>query len=173
MRTVDIPGGTAELREKLDMKVRHRRLVESAALAAASAVAKLPGDREELEALDMSKLDLTKDEADGLFALQDATIIATLASWTLPDALPTVGTVQDLDQELYDALAAATSDIGTSIATGIDFDPSSPADPGFEGTPTVPSDGSAADSRADQGSSLTETPNGTTQSSVTAGSSPG
>lgn len=171
MRTVDIPGGTAELREGADLKVRHRRLIEAAAIAAGAALPKLPTNLEELESLDIATLDLSIEETNSLFALQDATIVAAVASWTLPGPLPTLETAGDLDTAVYDALAEATREMGAATATGVDFDPPDPSSPGFEDSPTVPSDGSGSGSRADQASPSPKGRKGTTKSSATGGSS--
>ncbi len=152
MKTLEIPGGTARFREKNEIKVRHRRLVESAAVAAASALSKLPDDPEQLKQLNLRELNLTRAEARALYDLQDATIIATLVDWTLSGALPDEDTIGDLDPELYDALSYATQDVGVDIAGGVNFDPTNPSDPEFEASPTEPSAGSAADLRADQAS---------------------
>jgi hypothetical protein len=164
MKTVPIPGGTADLREQTEIKVRHRRLVESASVGAATALAKLPSEQAELEAATLAELALTEAEADNLFRLQDATIVAALDSWTLPDPLPTLATVGDLAPEVYDALAEATRDLGTAIAAKEDFEPSNPADPSFNATPTPPSSGSEEHLRADPDPASTTAPLSTTKS---------
>jgi hypothetical protein len=150
MRTVDIPGGTAQLREKQDIKVRQRQLIESRAVAASSALEKLPDTMDELEAFDLSKSGMSAAEADSLFALQSATIVAALASWSLPDPLPTIDTIDDMDQELYDALGEVTTSVGKEIVKPDVFDPPSPHSEEFLSSPTTPSDDSVIVSRADQ-----------------------
>lgn len=165
MLTVPIPGGSADLREHTEIKVRHRRLVESASVGAATALAKLPSDQAELEAATLADLDLTEAEADNLFRLQDATIVAALDSWTLPDPIPTLATVGDLDPEVYDALAEATRELGTAIAGAEDFEPSNPADPNFTATPTPPSSDSEARLREDPAPASTTAPQSATKSS--------
>jgi hypothetical protein len=167
MKTVEIPGGNAQLREKHEIKVRHRRLVESASVGAAVALAKLPSDEAELEAATLADLDLTTDEADGLFKLQDATIVAALDSWTLPDPIPTLSTVGDLDPDVYDALAEASRELGTAIATEESFDPPNPQSEGFDASPTSRSAGSEEHSKDDQEPVSTETPQTTTTSGAT------
>jgi len=158
MRTVTIEGGTADVREGPDITVRQKRIVESAAVGASHALSKLPSDQKALENLSIQDLNLTKDEADTVYALQDATIVASLASWTLDKPLPTLDTIGDMSQGLYDELARATSGMGASIVNGVDFDPPNPSDPEFESSPTPPSDGSEPVSRADQASESTATP---------------
>lgn len=157
MKTVAIPGGQARFREKPEIKVRHRRMVEAAAIAAAPALSKLPGDVDSLETLNMSELGLSRSEAQSLYDLQETTIVASLIDWTLPEPTPDEETIGDLDPKLYDALAQATREIGVAIVDEVDFEPSDPKTPGFESTPTAPSAGFAADLRADRALALTDT----------------
>ena len=44
MKTVEIPGGNAQLREKHEIKVRHRLLIEAASEGEAVALKKLTSD---------------------------------------------------------------------------------------------------------------------------------
>ena len=171
MKTVEIPGGNAQLREKHEIKVRHRRLVESASVGAAVALAKLPSDEAELEAATLADLDLTTDEADGLFKLQDATIVAALDSWTLPDPIPTLATVGDLDPDVYDALAEATRELGTAIATEENFDPPAPNSEEFASSPTDRSGDSEEPLRDAEASASTQAPRTDTKSTVSVASS--
>jgi hypothetical protein len=133
-------GAWAEVREPPEMKVRHRRTIQAAALAAAGAIAKLPADmpKDPAEAakLDMGSLGLDFAESDALLALQDATIVALLSAWSYPEPLPTMATVGDMETDVYDALMAATAATGAAVAAGasVDFDP----DPA-ESSPTRPS----------------------------------
>ena len=185
MRTVEIPGGTAVLREREDVKVRHRRLIESATVPAMPALVKVSpdpcvkckGSGKAAKGRDcpvcggsgtVAKADpeqLTAQEANDLFALQDATIVALLVSWTLPDDIPTLGTVGDMDPVIYDALAEATRTVGASVAAADSFD-ETPDD----GSPTVPSADSATGSREAGGSRSTRRSMPVGKSSVTAGS---
>jgi hypothetical protein len=137
MKIVEIPGGQAEIREKGDVKVRHRRIIESAGVAAAPVIAKLDPDTVDEETI--VDLHMNRVEAMKVFELQDATIVALLAAWTRPEPLPTMETIEDLDPEVYEALAEATRDIGAVIAQGDSFGPSDPKAEGFEDTPTLPS----------------------------------
>ncbi len=172
MKTVDVPGGQVTLREKQDITVRHRRMIEAATVAATSALAQLPASQKELEELNISDLKLTAADTTVLFELQDATIVASLESWTFPEPLPTLATIGDLHQDRYDALAQATRSLGSEIATGaVDFEPSDPHAAGFEATPTSPSDGSAAGLRADQEPQSISTQPDTGSSTVSAGPS--
>lgn len=128
--TVEIPGGTAVIRTASELRVRHRRVVETAALAAADIVGRLAPEDGAMPT------DLSPEDAGKLLVLQDATIVACLESWTLPEPLPTLATVGDLSVEVYDALAKATRESGAEAALrGIDFSPR----PIGEESPTEPS----------------------------------
>jgi hypothetical protein len=173
MKTVKIPGGEATLREKPDVKVRHRRLVEAAAIEAAPVLAKLPGDeatREAMTETEVLALGVSRKEAHSLFELQDATIVALLASWTLPGDLPDMDTIGDLDPELYDALSKASGGLGADI-TGETFEPPNPGSPGFDESPTVPSASSEPGLRADPEPTPADVPASTNGSTSTAVSS--
>lgn len=159
MKVVDIPGGKATLREKADMRKRHQRIVEAAAIAAAPALAQIEriGGGEAIGKR-VSELQLSASEATTVFDLQDATIIAVLDSWTLPEPLPTLDTLGDLTTELYDALAVATSELGAEVINGGNFEPSDPTAPGFTETPTTPSADSEPGLRDERESESTTEP---------------
>lgn len=139
MKIVKIPGGTATLREKADMRKRHQRIVEAAAIVAAPALAQIERIGGEALGKRVSELRLSAHEATSVFDLQDATIVAVLDSWTLPEPLPTLDTLGDLTPKLYDALAEATSKLGAEVINSDNFEPSDPTAPGFTETPTTPS----------------------------------
>jgi hypothetical protein len=149
MRTVDIPGGTAVLRERADLRTRDKRIIEAASVAALPAIRHLPQDKSlaELQEIDVADTDLSFDEYLLLMQMQDAGIVAALASWTLPMPLPTMATVGDLDPALTQALVEATRRTTAAIATSTDFDPS--PDPE---SPTAPSSDSGKDLRAEPSS---------------------
>lgn len=127
MRDVEIPGGTATLRDREDMKMRHRRIVEIASIEASPAVAKArtalvpdpakPGEMK-LDPEKANKIVYTASEAAAMLQAQDATIIAILHSWTLDEPLPTVDTIGDISPGVYDALSAATKDDGADLLVG-------------------------------------------------------
>jgi hypothetical protein len=158
MKTVDIPDGTACLREKSDIKNKHQRLVQAAAVAAAPLIAKLPQDvvaRGSMTEREVMSLGASRHEVESLFELQDATIIAVLDSWTLPQELPTMDTLGDLDPDLYQALSNVCAPLGSEITTET-FSPPDPRSSGFEASPTVPSPDLSNTSRVDEGSSSTD-----------------
>jgi hypothetical protein len=168
MKSVQIPGGTAHLREAHELRVRHKRPVEAASVGASSALAKLPDDPEELAAATMVELGLSTEEATALYEIQDATILATLVSWTLDEPIPDATTIGDMRPEVYEALAVATREDGAAMATGVDFDPPDPKSEGFASSPTPPSAVSSNGSGAKRESGSIEPPstNGTSLPSV-------
>lgn len=160
MRTIDFPGGSAELRDGPDIRQRDRRLVLSAGLAAAGALAKIEAQNIEPSAIaekDVASLGLTFAEAEAFQDMQDAMIVASLCSWTLAQPLPTMQTVGDLKPDVYDALEKATQSSINAVLTGTDFEPSDPTEPGFPATPTLPSDDSVIVLRANEESDSTDT----------------
>jgi hypothetical protein len=134
-KSVEIPGGYAILRDRDELRGRDRNLIRAAAMAAAGAIAKMPetvqegakeGETDEETAKrlegEIGTLDLTWQESLSLLELRQATMIACLESWTLPQPLPTMDTVGDLPAELYDALDAAIGGVTTAISAATDFD---------------------------------------------------
>jgi hypothetical protein len=165
MKTLDIPGGSARFREKPEIKVRHRRMIESATIAAAPALVKMPADAEALQTLNVVELGLNDAEAQSIFALEDALIVATLIDWTRDEPIPDRDTIGDLDTELYDALKEALPLLGVLIGD-VDFDPH-PDRTGFEQSPTEPSVDSSSDLRAEpESESTTIPPSSGTSSSI-------
>lgn len=134
MREVEIPGGTAMLRERADMKMRHRRIMEVAAVMAQPAVSKartalktdargaLVLDKNDRPVVDKAKADAiryTTDEANAMLEAQDATIFAMLESWSLPEPMPQhLEDIGDMDPAVYDALALASKDDGADVLVG-------------------------------------------------------
>ncbi len=153
MAVVQIPGGTATLRDKL-VSERHFRILEAAYMSAGSALQKVSQDAtgadsnasDEERAVDMllNGEHLTAAEAMSLLELQDAAIVAFLERWSLDRPLPTVATVGDLDRETYRALSDATKELAVGALGGgrTSFEPTpTQADPGTgEVFPTGESD---------------------------------
>ena len=155
-KLITIPGGTARLREPHELRQRHRRMVELAAMAAAHVIAKLPEGADETTKLsDIPALSIA--DAEAITNLQDVTILAVLESWSRPDPLPTLETLGDLDVDTYDALAAAAKDLKD---VRVDFSPSPEPD-----SPTQGSNDSNGRS-ADEMSMSTLTSPDSTESSV-------
>jgi len=139
MRRIDLPeGGWAEIRAPEDIKsVRLRRMMRSAATAVTPAMRKMPGDLptdpEELELVDMGAIGLSYEEAEAMQRLQEITVVVFLVRWSRKEPLPTVDTIGNMDDDLFQALAKATQkdaakyllDDGTP-----DFDPNPVPEPG-------------------------------------------
>ena len=142
MREVSIPGGTATLREREDLSERNRRLVKTRGLAASAVITRLQKAVEDANGQepDPESLQISASEAEVTLDVQDAVIVALLASWTLDRPLPTMDTVQDLPGDLYDALAKETADLGAEVATETDFGEN--PDPKATGGESGTSDGS-------------------------------
>ena len=175
MKTIDIPGGSASLREQEDLKVRHEQLVEGALVGAASAIIKLQsaaGDEAgvDISSINVVKLGLDRKEIAAVYELQDAKVVASLASWTLPEPIPTMDTIGDLDPALYRELTFAVRDLGTE--PGVDFSGNNPTTPGFADSPTQPSDASVSVSRDEKESESTPTSPVSGESIVTGEPSP-
>lgn len=171
MRTVEIPGGTARLREKGELRVRDRRLIEAATLAASGAYSKLESSTGGMKDPDeLLQAGISRSDWEVLKEVQDAKIVAALVDWTLPVPLPNMGTIGDLeDEEVWAALAAATK--GTDKA-GADFSPSDPNDPEFKDSPTPRSDAFEGGSSADRESPSTDSKSSTGMSTDTGSPSP-
>ena len=169
MREVQIPGGTAQLRDRREeIKVRQQRVLDLAWDPAVPVINKVVKARSEWEG-DSDKFrltSLTRQESVLLMDWQDAMIVAVLASWTLPDPLPDVDTVQDLDQDLYNALLEPTREIQLQ---GDVFRRPSMAASVEEESPTERSSDSAGDAKgAPASGSRKATRKSTTGSSSTA-----
>jgi hypothetical protein len=152
MKVVELEGGQATLRERADVKVRQRQMLEAASVVAAPAIEKIPKLEGQPSEIDWERLDaagLTYDEMQSLLQLQNAAIVALVAAWTFPEPLPvTLDDVLDLPAERYDSLAQAVRSIGAGIVTAqTSFEPGDPRAPGFAETPTPPSQGSSEPSR--------------------------
>jgi hypothetical protein len=144
-------------------------MLEGAMVAAGSAFAKLPQDKAfaDLAGVEMMSLGLTADDMDRLFSLQNATIAAMLVSWSLPEAVPTRDTVDDLAPDVYEALAVATAQDAIAMIVPVNFDPN--PDPE---SPTVPSTASDKRSRGIAKSASTEKSQTDGSSTVTDSSTP-
>src|ERR1035441_8373954 len=97
MRTIDIPGGTAQLRDRPEeLRVRQHRIVDNATVSALPAFRKINEARRTLErdGIECTNSELTREaalsrkESEALMERQDAQIVALLASWTLDRVLP-------------------------------------------------------------------------------------
>ena len=189
MSVVPIPGGTATLREELVSERHNRILeaaymAASAALAksrgpylawAGTLMGVAPEEMTPVQLQEAQKIiddlsdeakqdlgiavNLTQEEAADMLGLQDAAIVAFLENWSLKKPLPTVATVQDLDRDLYRALADATRPLIAKTVVGHeDFS----EQPLGDGANPTPSSNSFAGNVAEQD---TLTPSSTPESS--------
>lgn len=182
---LDIPGGIATLRDKVD--VRGRQALDRTLPAALGAIRKLGqtvADREELgETIDedtpAARVGLTEAETEAVQRFQNAAVVAFLKNWSLDETVPrTIDEVLDMDPDVYTVLAKATSPLAikavrrpaTNVDSGIKKDGTPDPD-----SPTGPSTGSVSGERAplstQTGQSTTSSPSDTTSTGIE-GSSP-
>jgi hypothetical protein len=148
MRRVDLPAapdGTpqwADLRSKDEVTTRDRRRIRAMSGGLTQTLPRLQGVTAET---DIADLDVTEDELDLFFRVQEATVAAFVAAWSLPDP-PSPQTVGDMPVSLYDALCELTADDGANLAasTSIVLDTS----PGPDGVPD-PKDPSGSSGNSD------------------------
>lgn len=150
-RTVEVPGGTAVLRDADEMSERQRRVVRSALFAAAADA--LGDELSTAPGQPPTSVHLSAATGDLMAATKDAAIVASLVSWTLDGPLPTMDSVVDLPGALYDALAVETANLisGLTLDTTPSPDPQSPTPAssdsngrlgdGAPSTPTSPTGG--------------------------------
>jgi hypothetical protein len=154
MRQETMPdGGWVGLREKADMRVKHRRAINSASIHALQAIRKLPSNlptdgkaltAADLEKIDMNDLNLSEEEADALQRVQEAAIWAQLAGWSYDEPLPvTSADVGEMNGDRYDALAELTRGLAADIVNGVDFAPPKEGPISKPGNPTGRRAGSA------------------------------
>jgi hypothetical protein len=158
MRTVEIPGGMAKIKDPQDLRGRDTKLIKASALAAQSVLAKIPeearpkpGEDKKVAADRMQEyinkhpIDMTREEGMRMLEMKEAVMVAYLASWTLDIPLPTLETIGDLPDDLYQALDDITGGdaINAAVST-IDFD----VNPD-KTSPTGPSRSSDSISRAE------------------------
>jgi hypothetical protein len=153
MRTVEIPGGTADFREqgKDEIPGRSVKLMRAAAVAAASELSSFPelfepgrpgetdAERTARLAPRMEGVAFSTRQAMAWDNVREATVVALLKTWTLDRSLPTLESIGDLPDDLYDALL---NEVGGMSAADIEVDFSPPDRAGLEESPTGPSSGS-------------------------------
>ncbi len=187
MQTVPIPGGTANFRERGHDEIPGRsvKLIRAAALAAASELADYPQlfeppregetDEQRQERLGESLKDmvLSTEQAMSWDNVREATAVAMLASWSLDRPLPTLATIGDLPEDLYDALLTAVGGVSAGELE-TDFTPKiAKRDPVTgEEFPTGASDASNGPSEATPSNLSTQTPENAGESTGTDLSTP-
>lgn len=148
---VDLPDGHwALLVTPKEMTVGRRRLVEIASAVYAHALSS----------------DDPEAEPRALMRVQDATIVALLASWTLDRPLPALDTLDDMPSDVYDALQEACAARGREVAEAVDGPDFGPTPD--QSSPTSPSGASARVSRAKPSRSTRKSPASTGSSASAA-----
>lgn len=132
MKRHDLPDNQADgtphwahIREKDEVTVRGRRGIMAIASTLGEAITKAMSGSNPGQAL--SELDITEEQADGIYRMQEASMVAFLAAWSYDVPLPTMATVGDLPVSRYDALVNLTAAGGAAIV--LDVEPSTEVDP--------------------------------------------
>lgn len=170
---VELPNGyTAYLRDPADLKERHKRLIRTAMVPLAEVFAAVPeelakaasgtgpeaeGARAQAQRI-VTRGIKTRQQAAAMNEVDDAVVVASLSRWTLPDELPTMDTIQDLDPEVYTALLKAVGGqsaavVQASFPTDFTAKPKKDVDAPFGG-----SSGSAGRSRTTAARQTRSTP---------------
>ena len=134
MKTVDIPGGTATFRGPEELRGRDSDRIKAKAMSMADVMAKfpdalnadVPGETpEEKDARQekmMEGIQFSAEELTRLLEMKRTTVVSTLASWTLPDPMPTTeDELADLPRGLYDALIDAVGGDLQSLVAGTEL----------------------------------------------------
>jgi hypothetical protein len=128
MHREDLPDGQwAMIRDREEITRKGKRSILVIASQLASILPQIQGATDET---DMADLPLTEAQADAMMRLSEASVVALLAEWSLPDPLPTLDTVGDMPATLFEALEQATAkDAAVVAATSLDMAPGGGADP--------------------------------------------
>ena len=149
MRTVEIPGGVASFREqgKDEIPIRSQKVLGAAIASARSHFSATPelfeplkeGETQEsrAERLGLESAALSPAQALSLMTLQEATVVALLAEWTIGRPLPTLDNLDQLGVDLYTALMDAVG--GIAASEDLDTPDFSVQPMTAEGSPTLPS----------------------------------
>lgn len=128
--TIDIPGGTAQLRDPDDMTVRQR----NAYMAALMSVP--PQIRHAIKDDTLDDIAMTEGDMQAFFRLNSVAAWAFLDSWTLDRPLPALDEMEDLPVSVHDALLVGVAPLIAALmhkdaSFGPDGspDPSSPTEP--------------------------------------------
>lgn len=132
-RTIDIPGGTAELYLREELTPRRQKPVKSLFFRSGSLLDKLQknatvvhpdGSVDENPGLPEGVLHLTVEEADLLVDIQYATTWGYLKSWTLDIPVPrSVDELMDVPTNIVDVLNAEAKAIDKGVPISADFEP--------------------------------------------------
>jgi hypothetical protein len=156
MRTVKLEGGSVTLRERQDVRVRQRQMLEAASVVAAPAIQKIPRAKDNPSEVDWEQLDkagLSYDEMQTLLQLQNVAIVALIVAWTFDEPVPaSIDDVLEMPADRYEQLSQAVRETGAGIVAGeTNFEPSDPKAPDFPDRPIPGSEGSELDSKETPG----------------------
>jgi len=161
---IQIPGGSAELRTK--PTVYGREILQQAGFELMHQLKRVAPQKDVTTFADLK--DIPIDEFDGpLLAathmLQRAAVVALVKSWSLPQPLPTLDNIADMDVDLYDVLAAAVAPGVNAAMSGEAFGADGAADPS---SPTAPSPASSDGERGqvDRSTAPMTAPSGSSES---------
>jgi len=126
MRRETLPSGAwVDIRDKEEITQRGRRGIQSIAGSLADV---LPRLKDVDKDTDMTELGLTEVQMDAVIRIQEATVVAFVAGWSLPDPVPTILTVGDLPALLFDELSVVLAKDGAEVAS-LSLDTSVGTDP--------------------------------------------
>lgn len=128
-------GTWVDIRDPEEVSQRGRRGINAIAMGLAD-VLNRPGVTADTS---VQSLGLTEDQADAIFRMQEATVVAFLAGWSRPDPVPTLATIGDLPGGTFDELAELTAKRGASLV--LDTSPSLEVDPARPSGSSAPSGG--------------------------------
>ncbi len=141
-----IPGGQAELREKVTAGGRQAMLAASVDVSHGYRRCFPEQATTKIADIDPQVFQNGADGAllDAVHRYQNAGIVAFVKSWSLPQPVPTMDTVEDLDVDVYDALAAAVSPLAARAIVGEKFGADGASDPDSPTEPSAASDDGAS-----------------------------
>jgi hypothetical protein len=152
MRRVPLPGNAwADLRDKEELTVAGRRHIRAISVGLVDV---LPKMKDITDDTDMATLGLTEAEMETFFRLQEATVAAFVAAWSLPNP-PTLASVGEMPAPIFDALCELTAQDGADIASttavpslSLDVSPGDDVDPKGPSGNSGPSGGPSKESTA-------------------------
>jgi hypothetical protein len=147
--TRDIPGGTATFYDEKEIPNRNRLILRAGALAAERVLAKIfasalrpPAEGVELTPAEQAERAryvpaLSYAESLAFLEWRHSIVVASLKSWTLPEPLPTMETIADLEPDLLQRLEEIGDEIRVGQMLATDFQVSTDRDSPFNGSPTT------------------------------------
>lgn len=118
-----IPGGMAELRDKLTVGGQQELQLISFKLVEAVKQSRPPGTNSPLDTDALKKAEMSAELLSALFEIQMNSVLVFLKSWNLEEPLPTQETIRDMDSDVYEAIVKHTSPMAMAAANGTKFEP--------------------------------------------------